>query len=802
MRKHLIPLLVLLLLAVDNSSASETTITRIRKTESSSSVQIYLTFEQMPRFSHVVKGRRIDIVVDSLITNTEPINFETDDRIVKFLTQAREGQSIITFFMRYSPQKVQLSSPQSNTLVVDVVLGNQFTKAYPELTTKLEGITIVEQEGTDFDNPAVISPYTNNWDLFFTNYEPEIITQAEITYTLPPFPIISLLSENDRLDLIPNEIFALLPEKLWADMIPLIFSAINEQTDIESKKLLALTYGEILLHSGRLEDAFKQLYLLTENYREETVGIASSYLLALSRAINEDPYLADYELRQLEEYIDPRFALSPFILLSQIETSLATAQFERTITILNKDDIAFPPLLSQIKRLRTADYWYSVNNTVKAYVGYTLLDDQTLLKEHPFSLNGYCETLYKQKKFEKAAQCYEDLSSRVDDKESLSMIALKEAMAESRFKTSRDMYVAFSAIEDTYPGTTAGFRAALKKTDVHYLSQPSWRKTSVQYYKALAEKSSDRQVSEEAALKEAIAYSGIGDQQQSINLLMQFLRNYRKSSLTVTAQALLIEILPAELKRLLETEDYVQALVLAKQNRELFQNNWVDLTILSMLAKAYHELSIFEEASKLYIYLLRTSQSTEKQVYYLPLISILFNLKEYENVRDYSAEYSYNFPDGKDRDAIFIYRLQSLILSNKNEEAKNLLAGNAPDLPEVSEIAGEFFFKENNFQKTIQYLLPLWKNSIPLSIHTQFILAESLYSLGETQDAKRLFLDLMGQELFYEHSRYRLATLERKDGNESNALKLFKEIVEKGKDPLWIKLATRELEYSSLKDKY
>jgi len=787
---------------VGNVFAVESELLRLRRTSTNNSVQLYFIFDDLPKYKKIVKGKRIDLLLDTVLKNTEPIEFQTDDKVVKFLTQTRDTTTLISFFMRYDPQQVEVSTPQPDTLVVDILLGNQFTKTYPELTSKLEGLTVVNEKTTDFGNPLVSNPYAGNWKLFFSKYEPEIHTEASVAFTLPPFPVISLISDNSNIDIIPEEIFPLLTERLWEDMIPIIFSAINQYEALEVKKLLALTYGEILLRSGRYADSYKQLYLLKSNYPDETIGTAASYLLALLRAEFEDPYVADYELRNLEDFIDTRFPLSPFMLLSQVETSLATHQYKRTIQLLERDDIAYPPGLEEKKRLRLADYWFSTRNYVKSYVGYTLLLPIGIIYDQPYSLNGYCETLYQQKKFARASECYQSLTTIVKEKSQLSTIALKKAMAELRFKSSRDMYVSFSTIEDTYPGTVAAFRAAIKKTDIRYLSQPSWRKTSVKYYKALAEKATDRRIAEEAAIKEAIAYSELGEHFTSINLLMDFLRDYRKSDLTTTAQALLIEILPGELKRLLESEEYVPALVLAKKNRQLFQNNWVDLNLLAMLARAYLELSIFDEAKKLYLYLLKASGKEAKEDYYLPLISIFFNQKEYNLIEDYGAEYNYNFPDGSDKKDIFLYRLKALILTERIDRAKKLLLELSFGSPPISKEAAGMFFRENNYAKTKEYLYSMWTGNEELTADLQFYLAESLYQLGNVDEAYTLFSTLKSNQKFYEQARYRLASIEQNRGNQDKALKLFEEIVEKGKDPLWIKLAARELEFFSLKNKY
>ena len=55
-----------------------------------------------------------------------------------------------------------------------------------------------------------------------------------------------------------------------------------------------------------------------------------------------------------------------------------------------------------------------------------------------------------------------------------------------------------------------------------------------------------------------------------------------------------------------------------------------------------------------------------------------------------------------------------------------------------------------------------------------------------------LFQRIMKQKEGSEQAQYRLAQIAAKKDDKQQALNLFKELAEKGKDPLWIKLAREE----------
>lgn len=72
---------------------------------------------------------------------------------------------------------------------------------------------------------------------------------------------------------------------------------------------------------------------------------------AFSETVNErriDPYIADFEFRNLEKKISLTNPLSPYLHLSLIETALATSQYARMNKLLLQDDIAFPEKIELI----------------------------------------------------------------------------------------------------------------------------------------------------------------------------------------------------------------------------------------------------------------------------------------------------------------------------------------------------------------------------------------------------------------------------------------------------------------------
>ena len=163
----------------------------------------------------------------------------------------------------------------------------------------------------------------------------------------------------------------------------------------------------------------------------------------------------------------------------------------------------------------------------------------------------------------------------------------------SRLKYSSDvpsLIDTFAHIENTFLHTEAAGRAALKRNDLMLLRDRSYAPKAIEEYKTISASTILRSVREEALFKTALLYSMTGDNNQAIQMLHDLLREFQVGDVRMSAQALLIDILPVEIKELVDNKKYLQALVLAKQNRDLFQNNWLDSTFLVDIAEAYNKM--------------------------------------------------------------------------------------------------------------------------------------------------------------------------------------------------------------------
>jgi len=457
-----------------------------------------------------------------------------------------------------------------------------------------------------------------------------------------------------------------------------------------------------------------------------------------------------------------------------------------------------PDDLQEIIQIHQADYWRATKQPIKAIAAYQLHANSTLLRTLPSSLNGYCASLYQQKRYRDAASCYQQLGSVISDKALLGLISYRKNMAKMKNQEGFSLLGDFSHIDNSYSGTEAGFRAAMKKNDLLYLKNKSWAKQALEKYQEIADSSTDRVVQEEAFFKQALLHWQLGETGKSVELLQQFLREFLIGDVRISAQALLIDILPGEIKRLVDRQEYVNALVLAKKNKNLFLNNWINSKFLADIAEAYQRVGLFDESQKLYLYLIEIMPIDQRERFYLPMIRSTFDHGDYSLVEDYSSQYFYNYPEGENVGEVLAIRLQSLIADERLGEALKLLPSPLPDNKELYGIAGTLYFRTSDYQNGLVVLKKLALLDTPLPAKEQFMMAECLFQTGALAEAESIFQTIPEEHAFYEQSLFRLAAIERNKGNEQKALSLFKKIVETGKSPQWKKYAERELQFATL----
>jgi hypothetical protein len=336
-------------------------------------------------------------------------------------------------------------------------------------------------------------------------------------------------------------------------------------------------------------------------------------------------------------------------------------------------------------------------------------------------------------------------------------------------------------------------RAQMKLTDLEYIDTRRKPEAALAVYAEIATQGLTVPLREEAWFKQAVVLALNDQRLESVERLVEMLRVFQSGPLRVEAQALLIEQLPVVLKQLVEAKEYVKALVLAKQNRELFTRGWLAPALLFDLAEAYGRLGLVEQAALTYQYLFEISTEGDRERIYLPLIRALFASGQHVQVEQYADRYALRFPQGSDSQAVYYFKVRSLYVSGQLDKALELLQSEAARRsPQVELLKARIFFEQKQWPQVIEVLerpeFKEWLDQEGLNL----LLAESYFQSGLDDKARTLFTQIIAQDEANGQGRFRLAQIALRQNNRPQALKLLSELAEKGKDDLWTKLAREE----------
>jgi tetratricopeptide (TPR) repeat protein len=258
------------------------------------------------------------------------------------------------------------------------------------------------------------------------------------------------------------------------------------------------------------------------------------------------------------------------------------------------------------------------------------------------------------------------------------------------------------------------------------------------------------------------------------------------------AEALMAEILPAELESLIAKGEDLQAVVLLEKYRELLIRGDGKWPFLPKLANAFTRLGLFDRGCRVYLYLLDHARSKEDaEKFYLPLTSLYYDRDEYALAEKYSTTYLNIYPKGADRTALFLMRLRALYKLARFEEAAELLQKKQyPRSTEIELLATQIYWELGDYNKVIDFANRLGNRGEAIPPSGLLLEAEALRRLGHAKQALPLYEVLAEEGTFSDQATYRCGQILLAKGERARALKLFQKLVEKGKNDLWQQLAS------------
>ncbi|MDD2466822.1 MAG: hypothetical protein PHI97_22740 [Desulfobulbus sp.] len=790
-------LLITVNLFCGTGAQASSVLTTVNRSDETASLQLFFHFDTLPESRLTTNGRRVDLELVGTNLARQLTLPASDGRMIKIVPNELPAKTIFSIYFRYPPQKVSTQrNPSTGLLLLDVLLGNQLSTSYPELSTKLQGVDVIKRSNIETLNPVNLSQFTKNWLSFFSTYELPVTIEARPIFHLPPFPLASGIDPKIPLDQwLPAEIQQRARENKWNQVCLLLREEIKIQAKESFEERLVLTYAEALLRMGEYRDPYFLLQRIMIQYPDGLLDKLSHYLLLYQQATRGNYIDTYYELAPLIEELSGKIPFIDDCHLFLAELALLSDQFETAEKLLADPLLSRNATLTPLRLLRLADLRYAQGKKAKALTHYlSLADTSPYLATDPMSLAAFCDSLYGAKRYGEAAKWYMQLGDILNNQPNQDLALFRLAQCQLKMPpTAKKGRIDLEQIIDAFPKSQGGDLAHLKKTDLDYLSKKIAPYEATAIYSRCTQHGKSVLQREECLFKEALVHHLSGEYAASVEKCMQLLREFQGGHLRTEAMALLIEQLPKVISQLVNNEEYVKALVLAKQNKKYFVRGWIKPDLLFDLAKAYSKLGLADQAAQTYQYLFEVSDNAAKEKIYLPLLESLFGAGRFLQIEEYADRYQLRYPKGTDRLAIFFLKAQALYRSGHSEQALKLItADDAPKIDQLELLKGRLFYEKKQWQHVIDTLNKPQLQGQLASNSLLLPLAESYFQVGNNDAAQNLFQQQLKIDQGQEQAEYRLAQIENRKGNRQQALKLFQQLAEKGKDPLWKRLAREE----------
>jgi len=800
--RHCLFIITLVLLAVNQfsgaSARAESILKTISRTDDAARLQLAFEFDQVPGFNLATTGRRIDLVLRDVTPGNALSPPATDDKMIKMVSRVEKNGMLLSFYFRYPPQRVTSESRRgAGRIVLDILLGDQQSASQPELAAPPQPTGTVRRPTAGMPpNPVTTSVYAKNWRSFFTDYESPLELLPAPRLHLPPFPLAAVLPPQMAVaDWLPEETLAQARDGKWFQACLLLREQVTRQPAEQLKERLVLTYAEALVRAGEYQEPYVLLQRIVLQYPDSPMAGIATLLQIYQQADRGNPVDAYYELRGWRQHNGATLLPGSSHLL-QAELALLANRFEDAERLLNDPAVASDPSLASLRQLRQADLLAATNRQDEALAAYlTLAGQSPLIETDPMSLARFANALYVARRYPEAATRYQQLVDLLaGHPRQLDLALFRLAMAQLHVPaTAKKARIDLQQISNAFPGTRGGLRALLKQTDVDFIANKMAAHEAETIYGTYAVQSDSLDLREECGFKQALVNALSGDGEASVNQSMQLLRGFQSGKLRTETTALLIQQLPGLIKRLVKNGEYVKALVLAKQNKHLFVRGWLDTGLLYDLALAYSKLGMTEQTADIYQYLFEVSDEAGQERIYLPLVQSLSASGHFVQVEDYADRYLTRYPKGADRPAIFAFKIKALYDGGQADKALALMTdASSPKVGELESLKARIYFERKDWPKVIDTLTQPEMRDTPAQRAMLLPLAESYFQAGRDDEAAPLFRRLAGRTEASEQARFRLAQIVQRQNDKQEALNLFKELAEKGTDPLWTKLAGEE----------
>ncbi len=787
MLKRLIILLIsiaLLQVALPAFAVDPPVLLELQKEEGLSSTRISLIFDRVPEFSSEHSGQRLDILLSKTKVSGGLSRLPEDETVVKIFL-AEKGEDILASLLFRRPPKQIVSKSQDQPARIDFELyWDSARGSRPAVAFRIEGIPGLKG-GRKVRDVRQFPPWHENWRDFFRADLTPWELDPELNFTLPEFPAFEVENPSAAF----TQRFELANQKRWLSLLRFL----PEMPPVaENEKILEeLLITEGLIRTNGLEAAAARLRNLEEIQGPHRGRV--DYLTDFVLAATGQAYAAFLKsAAQLKEMANDDPFYAPLTLLAA-EAAIGSGNDKAAKVLLENKALRWDDILKQIVTMRRGDIFCGLGKYPQALAEYQKLQNDSLLFEnYPRSLGRAAKSAFEVGDYSLAARLYKELGRQLTDNPKVDLAFFAAATANYNDGETEWAQIGLQKVFLEMPGTEGADRSSLRMQDHQVLiGSERQQAEAVHKYAFIAKNSRTRALREEASFKQALVLYLLGDSRESVELLMNFRREFASGALRPEADSLLSEQLPGVIGGLIDKGEDISAVVLVEQNRQLLLKGNLERVFLDRISGALTRLGLYKRATRILLFQLdRANGVPAREEFYLPLAQLYLLRGEYRASSDYAQIYLDTYPEGKMRGAVYGLMLDALEKQKRYEDL--LLQMDRVDRPRSAALdirAAWFYWQQQRLADSVERLESALQLSGKLEVKEMALLAESLFQLGRNDEAGSFFDKLRQDELFGSQASYRSAQILLRQGQVQAGLNLLQALVEKEKSGSWGLLA-------------
>lgn len=768
---------------------------RITGEENIDSTRLVLGLSSLPTFRAQATNQRVDLILSGTTVAPSFQSLPQAKEIVKVLLGKKGKDLIVSLLLRQSPGRVMttvLHHPAR--IVLDLLWQSSATR--PDIALRLGGMPMPKQGRVVATVPPK-SAYSGDWQRFFRDYRTPMKLKVPLHYTLPSLPLESLLGRGRHW---PSKISPLVRAGKWTQVLASkVIPAGQPGGKPPVAPVLEVLRSEALLRTGSPKKALVGLDRELASASGGAVATWAGYLKSYLLAEGGKPYRTRVLLQEIRKAA-ARTPFRPYLRFLRAETDLAIGENQRALGLLAKPS-SWPHRLRGFVALRRADALAASGRLRLAAAAYRKVKHfPRALMDRPFSLWQAGRSFTEIGDNRLAAWLFESLAKRLPPSPQQGEVRFAWAQASFAAGDRKVAEDCWSKLKETYSKQEVGCRAWLKLLDQKALTgKKAGYLEAAAGYGRIAGAAPLKGLREEAAFKAALALCFAGQKEKSVQLLQTFLRDCWAGPLYPDAEVLLSQLLPGVVGNLIARGEELRAAALVERNRRLLPYRRMTRAFLLGLGQAYGRLGLFDRAEKVYRYLLDEAGAKGRPGKpYLLLTRLYYRQGDDARVLKLVDHYLARFPRGKDRLSLIALQVRALRRQGRlKEAAARLSALERPLTPDLEELALRIYTTLGRYGQVAE-LSPGEGNASRPGPASLLLMAEAFYKLGKKDRALTLYERLVGFPDYADQARYREAQIYLAAGKREEALKDLQILVEKGKSPLWRKLAGETLKDETL----